>query len=1191
MKQEYTLRAKYEGQGELGKFRGDLQALGKIETIKALGKDVRELTVRFNEAKAKLEEQAKALKSGGQVTKEMTRAYADSQREVSRLAAAIEKKSQAFRSSTAAAREAGVNTKALTAEEKRLQASAEATGKVWAARQALGVRSHSDIRSEVARLARAYQDLKNSGVASAAELHQAQHRLKLKTAELIAETNGWGASYERARNGAVAMAGIGYALLQSFKSFAEFETGMAEVYTLVDVSADKFAEFKKETKDIAGDLPQESNNLTKALYDIVSAGVALEDANAVLKQSGKAATAGVTDTTTAVNIGMGVLNAYGKRVDELGNVYDVLFQTVNKGVTTFPELSQSIGNVLPTARAAGVDLENVGAAIATLTKAGIKTPQAVTALNGAILSMSAATPEAKKKFEELGITWEGFLPTLEAIAEQGLSLDEMRMLIPDAEAAKGVLALTQNIDVLKEVLVDIEHAGGATESAYKKMANTPAQKIKMMEKSLHDLSVGVGQFASMVIVPTAEALGWLITKLNDSPAAVKVLTHFIGAAVTAGVAWKLGLKDVATGLVGTGVRIYELAGKTEIFVGAVGRARAGMIALRTAAMAHPVFAAFAAVALVAGAAWLVFGKNSLEASKSHGEAAKAIGEGRKEIDGEVVALEKLQQALKNSAPGSEAHLKAERELAKLLPDANLSLDKQGNLIADVGDAADENAKKLQNYIDKLKEQSKTELALQLERQAKAVAEAQKATDEQSARLAALYGINEEVSLRQRINKAIEESVGWYDKEINKWEESKSNLAAQKAEWNSLMQAMSQAGMSADDVAIALDKAHVSAELKQSIIADYEKLGSAIAETGTDAEQAAEKQEKAFADAAESIKQEYLDLAAKIKSTYDEISSRNQSFQSEIREMAREGMSDVDAWDDLKKEADEYATAARNAISAGNYDEAVRLADEAKQKYKELNTEVKDGEKVVISEQEAREESIKLMQKANEIAIEALNKRAEADKEAAADLEKQIGLFKDGWHSAFEAFLKDGQAAIKDLEKQLDAITKERTIPVTIKTSEAKQSGGIIGLRMAAGGAVAFRNMLAGGHFPGFGGGDRRHVIAEDGEYMFDKYRVRDARLDVVRAFHRGDYAYVIQELTKRVRSGIRMNIGGLVENVQRITQPLLMANGGTVSGGGVVLRHEHVIRIGSSAPATVYSDDLNAERLFTIFRRAQDLSS
>ena len=51
----------------------------------------------------------------------------------------------------------------------------------------------------------------------------------------------------------------------------------------------------------------------------------------------------------------------------------------------------------------------------------------------------------------------------------------MRELIPDQEAAKGVLSLTQNMDVLRETMDGMDNASGSMQQAYAKMADTPEQ--------------------------------------------------------------------------------------------------------------------------------------------------------------------------------------------------------------------------------------------------------------------------------------------------------------------------------------------------------------------------------------------------------------------------------------------------------------------------------------------------------------------------------------------------------------------------------------------------------------------------------------------------------------------------------------------------------------------------------------------
>lgn len=1211
LQQEYILKAKYEGKGEIGELQSDLKSLGKIESIRKLGQDIRDLSVQFDASKKKLKAQAKEMSSADTVTKQMAASYKASQREVIKLAAALEKKKLAFKTSTAVVREAGVDTKNLTAEEKRLQKSSKETGRVWAARQALGVKSHKDIKAELAKLSLAYTDLKKSGKATTLELFQAKQKLKTKTAELTTANHAWGSSFTAVQTGALALAGIGYGLVKTFKEFAGFESGMAEVNTLLDISIDQFAAFKEETKDVVGDLPQQSADLTKALYDIISAGVDLGDSTTVLEQAARAATAGITDSKTAVNIGLGSINAYGDGVEKLEDNYDILFNTVKRGVTTFPELSQSIGDVLPIARAADVDLKNVGAAVAALTKAGIKTPQAATAIKGAIRAMAAPAPEAKKEFDALGLSWQGLLPTLEAIREKGLSIDQMRMLIPDVEASTAVLSLTQNLDEFRDILASMDYAGGSMETAYEKMADTPDHEIKLMLKSVHDLGVGVGQLASLFLLPAARTLGYFIDVINDSPAAIKFFISAIGSAVAVGAVWYLGLNKIVTAIAGMAIKIYEGAAATGVFTGSVAAARAGMVKLTAVMMANPIAAGLTVAILAGAAAWTIFGKDSLKASQDHAAAAKTIADGRKEIDKEIISLEKLKDAFEKTSPGSKAYLYAERELAALLPEANLSLDEHGRMIAKVGDATSENKQKLDGYLASLREESRISLGLQLEQQAKAYGEAGDALDQYKNNLRDWYGISEAGDSGgpvQSIWRAVNKLTGTYDKNIQKGEEVRANLGKQKTAYDNLIQSIAKTGMSSEALSASLDKAKVSAELKQKIIADYGKLSGAIDGVTDAAEKSAADQEKAFADAAAGIKQEYLNLASEVKQILADIASRQQSLTEDLREMGRSGMSDYAAWQDLKKEADEYYDAAQNAAIAGDFDESVRLADKAKAKYRELNSEVEENGRVVVSAEEARQTAMKGVEQAGKLAIETLQQQADVVSDNAEALEQQIGSFKDGWHQAWEDFLSDGTKSIDVLEKKLDELTQSRTVTVT--AVEGKQSGGILGLKMqlggkvgervqrlATGGGVGYQNAMNGLHLSGYGGGDRRWILGEDGEVMIKKESVKLAGARAALAFNAGRWDVVVSELVNRfglnVGDVVRRRFGGFIDAVSvPSSSPQMLAAGGAVVGGeGSVVRHEHNLRSADGRQATVYTDDLNADRLIGILQDAMVSSS
>ena len=106
--------------------------------------------------------------------------------------------------------------------------------------------------------------------------------------------------------------------------------------------------------------------------------------------------------------------------------------------------------------------------------------------------------------------------------------------------------------------------------------------------------------------------------------------------------------------------------------------------------------------------------------------------------------------------------------------------------------------------------------------------------------------------------------------------------------------------------------------------------------------AAEQSKNAHKKALDKMAAQYKRYVDQIRSLQDEIAGRERSLSAELREMGRSGMSESDAWADQKREAEEYAAAAkqaaaeaRAALASGDsitanakFKEAASLADEA-----------------------------------------------------------------------------------------------------------------------------------------------------------------------------------------------------------------------------------------------------------------------
>lgn len=496
-------------------------------------------------------------------------------------------------------RAAGVDTRNLSGEQARLRQQMgqqlpqlALQGGVANAREALGVRPFADINAEVTKLQRNYALLRASGQASGAELAQAYGRLVEKTRELEQETNGWRDSLGKVKNellaGAAAFGGIALVGQRSFGQYAAYEQQIAGIAAITDLAGERLKSMSGDVRSLSLDMGKPAAESAAALRDLLGSGVDTEHAMSALAVSTKAAVAGMSDTKTAASVGLSIINAYGEGVDQLGGRYDQLFLAIQDGVVEFDELAAGLGQVLPSAAAAGVSFSEVGAAIARMTVQGIKAPIAMTSLRSAINQLAAPAPEAAKRMEELGIRWNGLAGTLQQIAQKRLGFEAMREIIPDTEGRTAILALTNQIDAFVDQVERMDEAGGATERAYNIMKDTPQAQIERFQAALNDLQLTFGQAVASGL-PLVNLLTDLLNAFNSLPegmrtaivaviafgVAGKALTVVLGAIRGPFSLFLAHLTATPAAAGAAGLSLQGLAGKAQELGGVLGKIKLG----------------------------------------------------------------------------------------------------------------------------------------------------------------------------------------------------------------------------------------------------------------------------------------------------------------------------------------------------------------------------------------------------------------------------------------------------------------------------------------------------------------------------------------------------------------------------------------------------------------------------------------
>lgn len=184
-----------------------------------------------------------------------------------------------------------------------------------------------------------------------------------------------------------------------------FEDGLAKVSTLVDTASVDMDQLGDSLLDLSAKYGLEASNLAESAYNAISSNNALgkdtEGLMKVLESSAKLAKAGFTDVDTATSATLKTLNAYGLGVESVDRIQKVLIQTQNTGITTVGELGAVLAQVTPSAAAVGIQFEEVGAALATMTAQGTPAAQATTQLNAVITAFLKPTKEMKSGLSEI----------------------------------------------------------------------------------------------------------------------------------------------------------------------------------------------------------------------------------------------------------------------------------------------------------------------------------------------------------------------------------------------------------------------------------------------------------------------------------------------------------------------------------------------------------------------------------------------------------------------------------------------------------------------------------------------------------------------------------------------------------------------------------------------------------------------
>jgi len=520
------------------------------------------------------------------------------------------------------------------------------------------------------------------------------------------------------------------------KTGMDYEAAMSRVKAISGATTEEFQKLNDQALQLGQDTAFSAKEAAQGMENLASAGMSVNEIMTAMPGMLALAASGGIEIAEASEIASGALVAFGLDASKSGHVADVLAKAAadtNAGVT---DMGMALKYAAAPANALGMSVEEVAAAVGTMSNANIKGEQSGTTLRGSLIALASPSSAAADAMEDIGFNAfdaQGkMLPFADVIGNLKTATadltDEQKAnalaTIFGREAISGMMVLVdagpESLSALTQSFVD---STGAADAMATTMQDNTKSSIEQMTGSLETAAIKIEQS----LAPTITELALLLQDLADdfsnlSPEMQGTIIKAVAIVAAIGpVLTIFGTLTKSVGVVTTGFGMASQAiGVATTGATAATPAIASMAAAFTA-LTGPVAIAIVGIAAIS-AVFIGITQDSRDATNAVTAVTDAMNVSNDASNDSIAAAEAESTATRNMADDLFAladqesktnEQKAEMQglvesLNKSVPNLNLAYDAQTDAlnknkdsVYDLIDAKMDEIK-LSAYADKLK---------------------------------------------------------------------------------------------------------------------------------------------------------------------------------------------------------------------------------------------------------------------------------------------------------------------------------------------------------------------------------------------------------------------------------------------------------------------------------------------------------
>ena len=305
----------------------------------------------------------------------------------------------------------------------------------------------------------------------------------------------------------------------SMDTFVNFENSMAKVGAVTGATVQDFAMLTAEAKRLGAETQYTAQQFADLQLVLGRKGF---DPNQIKGMTGAIsdlALATGEDLTLAAETVSSTINAFNLDASEAGSVANTLASAAANSSIQLSTFATAFGHAGSSAKAVGVNVEELSAMMGVLMDNGIKASKAGTGLR-----------KVFGKLNEQGIP---FGKTLEHLASGQLSLDQAQKMV-GVTAANQLMILAQNQDRISELSKEYENNTGRLKEMADIMGNTTFANVKKMQSAMEAARLEFGRVIAEALMPIikflTKAAKWF-SQLSDGTKRFITITLGLMAAI------------------------------------------------------------------------------------------------------------------------------------------------------------------------------------------------------------------------------------------------------------------------------------------------------------------------------------------------------------------------------------------------------------------------------------------------------------------------------------------------------------------------------------------------------------------------------------------------------------------------------------------------------------------------------------